>query len=178
MKNTVRSSSIVAPSKPLQGFSIHVPSSVVRPGKSSWNGNHTAQVVTGLDLVPLTDGIDVNLQHPDYADERTRLQSFKHWCGIIPETGLTDAGLYMVARDTVRCYSCHVVIQGWKNGNRPIDMRCLCSGDCDFVKNYMQRKSEIGDVCMASCMPKSSTTKWTGDDMDAPLSEKMIIVSL
>ena len=94
----------LAPSKPLQGFSIHVPSSVVRLGKSSCNGNHTAQVVTGLDLVPLTDGIDVNLQHPDYTDERTRLQSFKHWCGVIPATELADAGLYMVARDTVRCY--------------------------------------------------------------------------
>ena len=252
LKNTVRSSSIVAPSKPLQGFSIHVPSSVVRPGKSSWNGNHTAQVVAGLDLVPLTDGIDVNLQHPDHADERTRLQSFKHWCGVIPATELADAGLYMVACDTVRCYSCHVVIQGWKKGDRPIDMHCMCSGNCDFVKKYMQRQSETGDMPtrmrMASYnvaaagrrnhgplhsekpvikerikensysstkplrtiaqdskstevtdhqtpavvhpasqrsvsthghLPKGSTTKWTSDDiMDAPLSEKMIIVSL
>ena len=88
MKKLVRRSTIVAPSKPLQGFFINVPSGIVRPGKSSWNTNsrtnHTTQVVTGLDLVPLYHGSDVNLQHPDYADERTRLQSFKHWCGIIP----------------------------------------------------------------------------------------------
>ena len=146
VKNTVRSSSIVAPSKPLQGFSIHVPSSVVRPGESSLNDNHTVQVVTGLDLVPLIDGIDVDLQQPDYADKKTRLQSFKHWYGIIPATELADAGFYMVARDTVRCYSCHVVIQGWKKGDRPIDMHYMCSGDCDFVKKYMQRQSEIGDM--------------------------------
>ena len=255
VKNTVRSSSIVAPSKPLQGFSIHVPSSVARPGKSSWSGNHTAQVVADLDLVPLNHGIDVDLQHPDYADERTRLQSFKHWCGVIPATELADAGLYMVARDTVRCYSCHVVIQGWKKEDRPIDIHCMCSGDCDFVKKYMRRKSVIDDMRTHIRMPsynvavarrqnhnplhsegpmtkerikensyssakplrtiaqdskssevtdhqtpavvhpasqhsvsthgrlpkglaKGSTTKWTSDDiMDAPLSEKMIIVS-
>ena len=150
VKKLVRRSTIVAPSKPLQGFFINVPSGIVRPGKSSWNTNsrtnHTAHVVTGLDLVLLYHGSDVNLQHPDYADERTRLQSFKHWCGVIPATELADAGLYMVARDTVRCYSCHVVIQGWKKGDRAIDMHYMCSGDCNFVKKYMQRKGVIDDM--------------------------------
>ena len=135
-----------------------MPSSVVRPGESSLNGNHTVQVVIGLDLVPLTDGIDVDLQQPDYADKRTRLQSFKHWYGIIPATELADAGFYMVARDTVRCYSCHVVIQGWKKGDRPIDIHCMRSDNCDFVKKYMQRQSEIGDMPTRTRMASFNVT--------------------
>ena len=146
VRNLVRSS-IIVPSKPLQGLSIHVPSSVVRPGKFSCNTNHTAQLVTGLDLVQFYHSSDINLQHPDYADEGTRLQSFKHWCGPVPATELADAGLYMVDYDTVKCYSCRVVIQGWKKGDKPIDMHCLHNSNCDFVKKYIQKLNEIHDIC-------------------------------
>ena len=150
VRNLVRTSSIIVPLKPLQGLSIHVPSSVVRSGKSSWNTNHTAQLVPGLDLVQFYHSSDINLQHPDYADEGTRLQSFKHWCGPIPAKELADAGLYMVARDTVKCYSCRVVIQGWKKGDKPIDMHCLYNSNCDFVKKYIQKLNEVQDMCTDS----------------------------
>lgn len=154
-RNLIRKSSIIVPSKPLRGFSVHVPSSA-GPSGTSWNTYHAAQVVTGMDLLRIYSSGDVNvhpvtsfqefLQHPNYADEGTRLQSFKHWCGVIPATELADAGLYMVAHDTVKCYSCRVVIQGWKQEDKPIDIHCLYNSNCDFVKNYILKLSEIDDL--------------------------------
>ena len=131
--------STISPSRPLQGFPVHVISSVEGPGKYCNTINHpTVQLVTGLDLVRFYHSSDANLQHPNYANEGTRLQP------------LVNAGFHMVARDRVECYSCQTVIQGWKKEDRSIDIHCLHNSNCGFDNNYVEKLSEIDDLHMAS----------------------------
>ena len=151
-KNFVRSS-VVAPSKPLQGFSIRVSSSSIgRPGVSH-NINGTVQLVSGLTLPPhhsssITDTYPVedkdSSQYPGYANKATRLQSFRDRGGITPPTELVDEGFFMVAPDVVKCCSCHVVVLGWKKKGigSTSDIHCLHNSNCDFVKNCMQSEMQ------------------------------------
>ena len=56
-----------------------------------------------------------SFQFPDYNKETVRLQSFKHWGGVLPAQELAEGGFYMIARcDVVRCFSCNVVVQDWE----------------------------------------------------------------
>ena len=55
-----------------------------------------------------------SLQFPDYSDQAVRLQSFKHWGGVLPAQELAEGGFYMIARrDVVRFLSGDVVLQKW-----------------------------------------------------------------
>ena len=155
-KNVVRSS-VVAPSKSLQGFSIRASSSIGRPGVSH-STIGTVQLVSGLTLLPhdqwsdhsssITDTYPVedkdSLQYPSYADKAMRLQSFRDRGGMVPPPEFADAGFFMVAPDVVKCCSCHVVVQGWKKDDIGItsDIHCLHNSNCDFVKNCIQKRNE------------------------------------
>ena len=160
-KNGVgRRSSMVAP--PLPGISI--PFLRTPPLRVSCS---IPTIVTGLNPPLLFyEGRNVNRYHgagdclhlvykhapqqPDYTDKATRLQSFKYWDGLVSPLELVDAGFYMIApRDTVRCYSCDVVIANWRRGDSPIDVHCLLRPNCDLVKNYMEKLNEM-DGNMAS----------------------------
>ena len=63
-----------------------------------------------------------SLQFPDYSDQAVRLQSFKHWGGVLPAQELAEGGFYMIARrDVVRCFSCNVIVQDWERRDNVID---------------------------------------------------------
>ena len=130
--------------------------SIVAPRISIPASRHnTSIIVTGLNPPLLFyEGRSINhhagdclhlvyKQQPDYTDKATRLQSFKYWDGPIPPLELVDAGYHMIARDTVKCYWCGVVIANWRREDSPIDIHCLRRPNCDFVKNYMEQLSEV-----------------------------------
>ena len=76
-----------------------------------------------------------SLQFPDYSDETIRLQSFKHWGGVLPVQELAEGGFYMIARrDVVRCFSCSVVIRDWERSDNVIDEHHKYSPHCPFLK--------------------------------------------
>ena len=78
------------------------------------------------------------LEFPDYADQGTRLQSFKYWGGVLPKEELAEAGFYMIARrDVVRCFSCHVVLQDWEKTDNVIEEHQRHSPECAFLKEYL-----------------------------------------
>ena len=54
-----------------------------------------------------------SLQFPNYDKETIRLQSFKHWGGVLPAQELAEGGFYMIARRDVRFLSDDVVLQRW-----------------------------------------------------------------
>ena len=177
-KNVVRSS-VVAPSKPLQGFSICVSSSSIgRPGVShDINGSvsGTVQLVSGLTLPPqwfnhdssITDTYPVededSLQYPSYADKAMRLQSFRDWGGIVPPPEFAGAGFFMAAPDVVKCCSCKVVVRSWKKEDigSALDIHCL---NCiqmlndDMASPVASQKPVINERAE---LPKSSNTKLT-----------------
>ena len=79
-----------------------------------------------------------SLQFPDYSDEAVRLQSFKHWGGVLPAQELAEGGYYMIARcDVVRCFSCNVVVQDWKRSDNVIDEH---NPNCSFLYKFVSSK--------------------------------------
>ena len=75
-----------------------------------------------------------SLQLPDYSEEAVRLQSFKHWDGVLPVQELAEGGFYMIARrDVVRCFSCNVVVQDWERSDNVIDKHRRHSPNCPFL---------------------------------------------
>ena len=76
-----------------------------------------------------------SLQFPDYSDQAIRLQSFKHWGGVLPAQELAEGGFYMIARrDVVKCFSCKVVVQDWERSDNVIDEHQRLSPNCCFLK--------------------------------------------
>ena len=87
-----------------------------------------------------------SLQFPEYSKETIRLQSFKHWGGVVPAKELAEGGFYMIARrDVVRCFSCNVVVQDWERSDNVIDEHRRHSPDCSFLKQTFQL-SKSSDV--------------------------------
>ena len=88
-----------------------------------------------------TEGQEVNLhslQFPDYSEQAVRLQSFKHWGGVLPAQELAEGGFYMIARrDVVKCFSCKVVLWDWERSDNVIDEHHRHSPDCSFLKTTM-----------------------------------------
>ena len=85
-----------------------------------------------------TEGEEVSkysLQFPDYSDQAIRLQSFKHWGGVLPAQELAEGGFYMIARrDRVKCFSCNVVLYDWEKSDNVINEHRKHSPKCHFLK--------------------------------------------
>ena len=76
-----------------------------------------------------------SLQFPDYSDEAIRLQSFKHWGGVLPVQELAEGGFYMIGRrDVVRCFSCKVVVHDWERSDNIVGEHHRLSPNCLFLK--------------------------------------------
>ena len=91
-----------------------------------------------------TQGEEVSkhsLQFPDYSDQAIRLQSFKHWGGVLPAQELAEGGFYMIARrDVVRCFSCNVVVQDWERRDNVIDEHHRRNPNCSFLHRFVSSK--------------------------------------
>ena len=91
-----------------------------------------------------TEGQEVSLhslQFPDYSKETIRLQSFKHWGGVLPAQELAEGGFYMIARrDVVKCFSCDVVVRDWERFDNVINEHHKFSPNCSFLKTIMPNK--------------------------------------
>ena len=86
----------------------------------------------------------LSLQLPDYSKETIRLQSFKHWGGVLPAQELAEGGFYMVARrDVVKCFSCDVILRDWERSDNVIDEHHKHSPNCSFLKTKMYSNHDI-----------------------------------
>ena len=86
----------------------------------------------------------LSLQFPDYSKETIRLQSFKHWGGVLPAQEVAEGGFYMIARcDVVRCFSCDVILQDWERSDNVIDEHHKHSPNCSFLKTKMYSNDDI-----------------------------------
>ena len=85
-----------------------------------------------------------SLQFPDYSEEAVRLQSFKHWGGVLPAQELAEGGFYMIARrDVVRCFSCDVVVQDWESGGNVVKEHYRHSPNCQHLHRFSSMKDDI-----------------------------------
>ena len=94
---------------------------------------------------------EVNLQHPDYSEQAVRLQSFKHWGGVLPAQELAEGGFYMIARrDVVRCFSCNVVVQDWESSDNVIDEHRRHRPNCPFLDQLLNNPMKSASLSFSS----------------------------
>ena len=107
-----------------------------------------------------------SLQFPDYSDQAVRLQSFKHWGGILPVQELAEGGFYMIARrDVVKCFSCKVVVQDWERSDNVIDEHHKHSPHCPFLKESFLSTKRNSDMLS----PYSSIEKTSQSVVEKPV---------
>ena len=93
---------------------------------------------------------DEILKHPDYSEQAIRLQSFKHWGGVLPAQELAEGGFYMIARhDVVRCFSCKVVLQDWERSDNVIEKHKLHSPNCSFLQQLLNNEMKSASLSFA-----------------------------
>ena len=90
-----------------------------------------------------------SLQFPDYSDQAIRLQSFKHWGGVLPAQELAEGGFYMIAWDVVKCFSCNVVIQDWEWSDN-VDKHCKHNPNCPFLEQLLNNVMKSATLSFTS----------------------------
>ena len=121
----------------------------VSESKSSLSEQQLARSYNSPELIRSSTQVEEvtlhSLQFPDYSKETIRLQSFKHWGGVLPAQELAEGGFYMIARrDVVKCFSCDVVVQEWERSDNVIDEHRKYSPNCSFVKAFISSKACTG----------------------------------
>jgi len=142
------------PVSPQMSASLRQPNYALHHNSMS---SHSSAVVTGR-----KQGTSSALHPPDYANQLTRLQSFKYWGGVLPKEELVEAGFYMIARrDVVKCFSCRVVLQDWERTDNVIDKHLRYSPNCPFLTHLL-----YNDMTTAST---PSTTGFVIDPLDTSM---------
>ena len=97
----------------------------------------------------------VSLEQPDYSkdysDQAIRLQSFKHWGGVLPAHELAEAGFYMIAcHDIVRCHWCNVVLQEWERSGGWKKYIWVFSSTWHFGGSYINTSRPVWSTVVAN----------------------------
>ena len=107
-----------------------------------------------------------SLQFPNYSDQAIRLQSFKHWGGVLPAQELAEGGFYMIARrDVVRCFSCNVVVYDWVRTDNVINEHHKYSPNCSFLKQSFLPSKTSSEIFS----PYSSIDKTGEPSLERPI---------
>ena len=116
-----------------------------------------------------------SLQFPDYSDQAIRLQSFKHWGGVLPAQEIAEGGFYMIARrDVVKCFSCKVVVQDWERSDNVIDEHQRLSPNCSSLKKSLscRRNSESSSSSLSVDKTCISTPLHNNRSLQLPKQSK------
>jgi len=76
----------------------------------------------------------------DYTDESKRLKSFFTWPRDIEQQpmALVKAGFFYTGKkDIVQCCMCHLIIGGWRRGERPMQEHQIKRSTCPFLLNLL-----------------------------------------
>lgn len=76
-------------------------------------------------------------EHPEYACESKRLQTFKDWPRTASQTPqeLSEAGFFFTMRDDrVRCFCCDGGLRDWSEGDIPWEQHVIWFGHCEYLK--------------------------------------------
>lgn len=82
---------------------------------------------------------------PDWANEQIRQKSFKHMSSEVPVSSeeCAQAGLYFIRQpDVMRCFCCDVVLQGWIDGDIPVERHREATPHCKFLLEFFPTKLE------------------------------------
>ena len=111
-----------------------------------------------------------SLQFPEYSEEAVRLQSFKHWGGVLPAQELAEGGFYMIAcHDVVRCFSCNVVVQDWERSDDVIGKH---NQGCSFVHRFVSRGFSSAEKFRVESPDVKSSGSFKDDDQGKAPEDK------
>ena len=82
---------------------------------------------------------------PDWANEQIRQKSFKHMASVVPvfSEECAKAGLYFIRHpDVMRCFCCDVVLEGWIDGDIPVEKHREANPHCKFLLEFFPTKLE------------------------------------
>ena len=82
---------------------------------------------------------------PDWANEQIRHKSFKHMASVVPVSSeeCAKAGLYFIRHpDVMRCFCCDVVLEGWIDGDVPVEKHREANPHCKFLLEFFPTKLE------------------------------------
>ena len=80
---------------------------------------------------------------PDWANEYTRLKSFKYLPKTVPvaREECARAGLYFLRKpDVMKCFSCDAVVKDWVDGDVPEEKHREANPDCKFLREFFPNK--------------------------------------
>ena len=107
---------------------------------------------SGYSLPPKPTGVHYHELHkdeasmkPDWANEQIRQKSFKHMSSEVPVSSeeCAKAGLYFIRQpDVMRCFCCDVVLQGWIDGDIPVERHREATPHCKFLLEFFPTKLE------------------------------------
>ncbi|CRK95837.1 CLUMA_CG009286, isoform A [Clunio marinus] len=110
-------------------------------------------------------------EHPEFAVEAKRLESYEDWPKTMRQKPqqLSDAGFYYTGKgDRVCCFSCGGGLKDWEENDDPWEQHAMWYGKCeylklmkgaDFIENMVKQREEIckrSSEGMASCSSQSS----------------------
>ena len=93
---------------------------------------------------------------PNYSELNVRLQSFKKLSPAfpIPRLQLAEAGLFLLRLpDVMRCHSCDTVLQGWMEGDMPVEKHQAANPDCPFLAERFPSKLSVATAVDPSTLP-------------------------
>lgn len=76
-------------------------------------------------------------EHPEYAVEAKRIESYADWPKTIKQRPqeLSDAGLYYTGKgDRVICFSCGGGLKDWEENDDPWEQHAMWYGRCEYLK--------------------------------------------
>ncbi|XP_061195907.1 death-associated inhibitor of apoptosis 2-like isoform X2 [Saccostrea echinata] len=87
-------------------------------------------------------------KYPEYADEQSRLDSFKHWPAHLTQTShqMANAGFFYTSfSDWVRCFCCGIGVRNWAAEDDPWVEHARWSPRCAYVR-LMRNPQFLDDV--------------------------------
>ncbi|XP_069468768.1 E3 ubiquitin-protein ligase XIAP isoform X2 [Ambystoma mexicanum] len=98
-----------------------------------------------------------------FSEESYRNKTFANFPGSCPvsSTTLARAGFYYTGDgDTVKCFSCHLTVQGWQYGESAIGKHRKLSPNCTFINSFYPNSEQI----QTSSPVLQSSSPWVADN--------------
>lgn len=125
-------------------------------------------------------------EHPEYAVEAKRLESYEDWPKTMRQKPgqLSDAGFYYTGKgDRVCCFSCGGGLKDWEEKDDPWEQHAMWYGNCEYLKlmketafiSLMAKKRE--EICKktnegaASCSSMSSQESFKHESCSEKVQE-------
>jgi E3 ubiquitin-protein ligase XIAP len=134
---------------------------------------------------PPTQRITTRPDHPQYAVEANRIESYEDWPKTMRQKPqqLSDAGFFYTGKgDRVCCFSCSGGLKDWEENDDPWEQHGMWYGKCeylklmkgqDFITQMAKKREELCNKNKPEALPSSSSSSLCAPQAEAsaPIAE-------